>query len=161
MAKKTSKKTSIYSHLDSTKVLEHGTAAEVEAAKKAYWKAYKAAWRKCQRNQFKQFTIALTEPETKQIRVAAKKHKRSCSRFIKESCFAYINRAYLVIDVLAVRTIEQLLAMNYDALKQAFDAYLLPFDLGKALMAQMAELEERVVRELNHPQEVKTGCDGD
>jgi hypothetical protein len=149
------KKSSVYAYLNSTKVLETGNDLDIALARKAYWKAYKTAWRKSKRKELKQFVIALTANETKQVAAAAKMHKRSVTWYIKKSCFAYMTKQYLAVDPIALATIRQLLAMNLNALHKLFDDNKLPFDTGRKLLAQMEELEQKVMHELYHPKEHK------
>lgn len=149
------KKSSLYAYLNSTKVLETGSDQDIAMARKAYWKAYKAQWRKSERKELRQFVIALTANEARQVAAAAKMHKRSVTWFIKKSCFAYMTKQYLPVDPLALTTIRQLLAMNLNALHKLFDDNKLPFDSGRQLLAQMEELEQKVMNELYHPKERK------
>jgi hypothetical protein len=151
----------IYEYLDKSKVLEHGTAADIEAVKAQYRKAYKAKWRQAQRQRSEQFTVSFTEQEAQKIAAMAKKYKWSCTRFIRLACLAYSDKTFLVVDVLATQAIAQLLAMNYNELKQAFDSYKTPFEVGKALLAQMADIEQKVLHELYHPREAKDASHGD
>src|ERR1039458_8038968 len=89
------KKCGVYDYLNSTKVLETGSDQDIANARPAYWKAHQAEWRKRQRQETKEFTIVCTLSEAKDILEAARRHKRSRSKFIKESCLAYINKRYL------------------------------------------------------------------
>ncbi len=153
-------KSSLYAYLDSTKVLETGSEQDIVNARKEYWRQYKAEWRRNQRNATKQYTIALTADEAKQITIAAKKHRRSITTFIKESCQAYLNTTYLVPDVVALNEIRQLLAINYNALQKLFDENVIPFQIGRTLVQQMAELEKNVFEKLYHPKEINdVRCD--
>jgi len=151
MKKAIKKKTSIYSYL--SKVFESGSDQDIALARKAYWKAYKAAWRRDHTKRTKQFVIALSLDEAKQIMDSARKHRRSPTRFIKDSCFAYLRKRYLVPDRLALSTIHQLLAMNLNTLPKLFDENKMPFDIGRTLLQQMEELEQKVMHELYYPKE--------
>ena len=106
------KKSNLYAFLDHTKVLETGSEKAIQAAKAAYWKAYKTQWRKAQRKRTKQYVIALLEPEAERIVSAARTHHRSPTRFIKDACFAYLSKQYLPVDPLGLATIRQLLEIT-------------------------------------------------
>ncbi len=149
------KKSGVYAYLHSTKVLETGSDQDIAVARKAYWNEYKARWRQRHRKAQKQITISLTASEATEMTQATKKHKRSLTRFIKESCLANIRKQYLAPDPLALATIRQLLAMNYNALQKLFDENRVPFEAGRALLSQMAALEQKVIEELYNPKEIK------
>ena len=144
-------KSGIYTYLSSTKVLETGNDLDIAKARKEYWKWYKAQWRKKQREETKEFTIVCTALEAKDILDAARKHKRSRSNFIKESCLAYLNKQYLVPDLVAINSIRQQLAMNINTLKQLFNENKLSYQTGTSLLQQMAVLEQAVLAELHNP----------
>jgi len=155
MKKGTKNKSSIYAYLDSMKVLETGSEQDIVEARKAYWRIYKAEWRKDQRKSKKLIVLVLLPDEAKQLREGAKKHRRSLPRFIKESCFAYLNKQYLAPDPIALSTIRQLLAMNHNVMQKLFNENTIPFDAGRMVLAQMAELEQRVTNELYNPKELR------
>jgi len=144
-------KSGVYSYLCSTKVLETGSDKDIANARKEYWKGYKAEWRKKQRLETKEFTIVCTVQEVKDILEAARKHKRSRSNFIKESCLAYLHKRYLVPDVVAINSIRQQLAMNINTLKQLFDENKVSYQTGTSLLQKMAVLEQVVLAELHKP----------
>jgi hypothetical protein len=145
------KKSNIYAYLDSAKVLETGGDQDIANARKEYWKLYKAGWRKKQRQETKEFTIVCTVQDAKDILEAARKHKRSGSNFIKESCIAYMNRRYIVPDRLTINSIRQQLAMNINTLKQLFDENKVSHQTGTSLLQQMAALEQLVLTGLHNP----------
>jgi len=144
-------KSGVYSYLCSTKVLETGSDQEIINARKEYWKGYKAEWRKKQRKETNEFTIVCTGQEAKDILEAARKHRRSRSNFIKESCLSYINKRYLVPDVVAINSIRQQLAMNNNELQKLFDENKVSYQTGTSLLAQMSALEKVVLAELHNP----------
>jgi hypothetical protein len=137
MKKAMKKKWGVYTYLHSTKVLETGSDLDIAITRKAYWKAYKAKWRKEKRTAEVEFTLTLTKEESEVMAKGARQHRQSKSRFIRNAAFAYLGRRYLVPDPLAIATIRQLLAMNYDALQMLFDD------------------EKKVINELYHPKEFK------
>ena len=145
------KKCGVYSYLNSTKVLETGSDQDITKARNEYWKAYKAQWRKKQRQETKEFTIVCTPQEAKDILEAARKHKRSQSNFIKESCLAYLYKRYIVPDLFAINSIRQQLAMNYTSLQMLFDENRIPYQTGITLIQQMALLEQQVLSQLHNP----------
>jgi hypothetical protein len=145
------KKSNLYSYLDATKVLESGSTADIAKARKDYWKLYSVEWRKTQRKRDKQFTISFTPIEAKDLLEVAKKHKRSRTRFIKDSCLAYMNKRFVIPDVIAIRAIQQELALNYNILKKLYEDNALPYQIGNELLKQMSELEQKILVELFNP----------
>lgn len=157
MKRVTKKKSSVHAYLAKTNVLETGSEQDIAWAKRAYWKQYNVEWRKQQRKRTKQYVIVLNETEYKQIVTAAKAHKQSCTRYIKEAALAYLLKVYLVPDTVALGTIRQLLAINYNTLQKLFDESIVPFEIGRQLLLQMSELEQRLTAELYHPKEHENG----
>ena len=155
MKKGVKKKCGVYNYLHSIKVLEIGSNQDIINARKAYWKEYKAKWRKEKRIAEKEFTLTLASEEAKILRESARAHRQSISRFIRNAALAYLRRQYIVPDPLAIGTIRQLLAMNYNALHRLFEENRLPFDIGRMLLTQMADLEQKVITELYNPKERK------
>jgi hypothetical protein len=145
------KKNSIYTYLSSTKVLETGSDQDIAAAKKQYWKEYKAEWRKKQRQATREFTIVCNPTDAQIIVNAARQHKRSLQAFIKEACLANIRKHYLVPDITAINTIQQQLAMNYNSILQLFDENLVTYQTGTTLLRKITELEHTVLAQLHTP----------
>jgi len=145
------KKSGVYTYLNGTKVLETGSDLDIAKARKEYWTGYKAEWRRKQRQEAKEFTIVCSLQEAKEILETARKHKRSLSNFIKESCLAYLNKRYLVPDIVAINSIRQQLAMNNNTLQKFFDESKLSYQTGTTLLHQMSALEQTMLMELHNP----------
>ncbi len=145
------KKGGIYEYLHATGVLNTGNDALIKAAKKEYYKHYKAAWKQAHRKQTKEIVVVFTHSQAQLVASAAKKHNRSQPGFIKAACLAYMNRRYVVPDVLALNTIRELLAMNYGVLKKMLDDNQLTYQSATALMYQVAALENKVLCQLISP----------
>lgn len=145
------KKSGLYEYLDRVKILETGSDQDIANARKEYWKGYKAEWRNRQRQETKEFTIVFAVQEAKDILEAARKHKRSRSNFIKESCIAYLNKRYIVPDRLAINSIRQQLAMNKNTLQKLFDENKVSYQTGTTLLNQMSALERIMLTELHNP----------
>ena len=148
------KKSSIYCYLNSTKVLETGSDQDIAIARKEYWKAYKAEWRKTQRQKAQEFSIKCTLQEAKEIETAAKQHGISKNRFIKQACFGYMRKRYVPLDPYSLATIRLTLGQNCIALQTLFNQNLLPYDVGKRVITLMETLEAKVLFELHNPKEV-------
>ena len=141
----------MYEHLNATGVLATADDALIKAAKRAYRAAYKEKWRQKKREVSKSFNVMLDASEAAEIGEAARRHRRSTTRFLKECCLAYLKCRYVVPDVLAVSAIRKEMAMTYDLLKGLFNENLLPQQVGRMAMEQMAGLEQRVLTCLQHP----------
>jgi hypothetical protein len=146
-------KSSIYKYLEP--YFATGNEELIAKARKEYWKKYSVEWRKKKRQVTKHYTIDFTSSEAKRVIEAAKKHKRSATVYIKQSCFAYMNSRYLPIDAMAMNEIFQLLAMNYNALKKIIVDGNLHYQTGQNLLQQMAGLEQRVNTELRNPKSLE------
>jgi len=145
-------KSSIYKFLEP--YFATGNEELIAKARKEYWKKYSVEWRKKKRQETKHYTIDFTSSEAKLVIEAAKKHHRSTTTYIKQSCFAYMNTRYLPVDTLAMSEISQLLAMNFNALKKLVEDGI-HYQTGQNLLQQMAELEQRVNTELRNPKSLE------
>ena len=104
------KHSAFYKYLDP--FLEKGNDGEIKKAKAAWRKKYKAEWRKLNRKENKEIAVPWTKNELIMLKSESKKHKLSNTQFIKKAVMAYIDKRYIVPDVLAVRTLLQFLAME-------------------------------------------------
>ena len=145
---------SLYAYLNTSNLLETGSEQDIANAKKTYRKAYKAAWKQQYKKSHTYITLSLTQAEAKQISEAAKNYRRGRPRFIKEACFAYLDKRYLVPDVVALGAIRQMLGMNFNLVQKMFEENRLSYEIGTVLLQQMGELERKVLVELYHPKEI-------
>lgn len=135
----------VWRYLEECGVLERGTADEIQAARNAYWKAYRRAWQKTQRTSY---TISLTDNEAKELLRAAAKHYRAPTTFIKDALFAYLHSSFVVPDIAAMQEIRILLARNYCLLQTLEENTDRDFESALPLMVR---LEEQVLRCLTAP----------
>ena len=152
MTRAVQQKGGLYAYLKSRNLIGADEAI-LAVAKQTYWAVYRRNWRKVQRSKTRQFTVPFTANEYTVVSTAAKAHKRSITRFIRESCIGYIERKYLVPDVRALGTIRYLLAANYASLQQMVERNAVSPENGRMLLFQMAELEHKVLSELNSPKD--------
>ena len=155
MKRKVKSENSIYSHLQSSGVLEKGPHEEIQNVRKEYWKEYKRKWRVAKRRKEKEFTVSFKPDELKILTFEAKKHKLSRTQFIKDTTFAYINNSFIVPDLIEVKKISQLLAMTYNSVQNLFDANKLNFDLGRDIMESINRLERELLPILHNPKTVE------
>lgn len=145
------KGSSLYQYLDSINILETGSSDQIMLAKKSYWRAYKASWRKKNRKKLVGFTPYFNSSEVEILSEAATRHKRSRTKLIKECAFAYLDRRYLIPDVLQIRRIIKLLEMNYNTIQEMLESNLIPIETGKTLLEKLGTLEQMVRVELHNP----------
>jgi uncharacterized protein YfeS len=115
MSKRSKRYSKFYAFL--APYLEKGNQAEIQLAKIAYRKLYKANWRKAQRNETKPFTVSYGKNDLQVLLNAAKKHNLKPTRFIKYAVEAYMNKRYLVPSNKEIQKILQLVAMTYNTLE--------------------------------------------
>ncbi len=142
---------SIYKFLDSLNILEKGSPEEIVAARKQYWRVYKALWRKENRHKLVGFTPYFTKEEVVILNDAAKLHKRSKTQFVKVASLAYISKNYLVPDILQIRKVIQLLQMNFNIIQEMLDENKIPIQAGKILLDKLNCLELQIRQELHSP----------
>ena len=131
--------------------LENGDEKQIALARKQYTRQYKAEWRRQKRKEEKELTTSWAKDELKTLSVAAKKHRKSKTSFIKLSTLAYINKAYIVPDNYAIRGIAQLLTMVYNSIREMTDENALPLQTGKLLLEKIVDLERQVFVSLHNP----------
>jgi hypothetical protein len=92
-------------------VLEHGTDAEIKAAKRAYKKNYFTRYRRAQRQEKPEFSVPLSRKngDYGKVALAARRHKLPITSFIRKATLAYLDRAYIVPNRDQVARLEQLL----------------------------------------------------
>lgn len=124
--------------------LEKGNEQEIVLARKQYIRVYKAKWRKEKRRKEKELTISWTTEELKLLTIEAKRHKMSRSIFIKKSTLAYIDKRFIVPDILAVRTLLQFLAMQFNSIEEMICENKLNLQSGRELMEKINDQEKAV-----------------
>lgn len=150
MKRKTKNGASIYQYLDSLHILDTGTESEIAAAKKAYWKEYRAKWRNARRKQLKQVTLELAPDEYAECKRAAKARHSPVTTFMKAAAFAYMRKRYIV-NLEQLRHVEELLLRTYSAVRTLLDEEKLPFEQARAVLDRTLALQEETVRTLSHP----------
>lgn len=145
------KKSSLYSFLDASGVLETGSEEEILKSKKLYYKEYKRIWRKEKRKTEKEFTLSFTNAELKQITEAARKHKMSLTKYIKRTTIWHMSQVYIVPDIVEVRRISQWLAMHFNLIQQMVEEEKLSSQFGNPLLKKIEEIEHQVLIHLCNP----------
>ena len=126
--------------------LKEGNEKKIILARKQYWRIYKANWRKQKRKEHKEFTVSFTNKELHVVTLAAKKHNRSNTRFIKEAALAYCTNKILVPDPLAVNQVRELLTLNYTALQELTEDQTYPKQDNNDLLFKLADLENKILQ---------------
>lgn len=154
---KPKKKTGLYEYLESLNLVGSGLEEDIAAARNAYRKAYKADWRRKKRSETnrKEYTVTLNTQEVQIITVAAIRHARSKTQFIKESSLAYVRRQFIVPDKVALGEVKHLLALNYGKLQQLFDEGLVHYTDGIQLLQRMDALEKGVLALVAYPKTIE------
>lgn len=141
-------KCGVYQYLDRLGLLEKGSEDAIAAAKKEYWKQYKYAWLKNKRMN-KALTIYLNDAEFALTNKYAHMHKRSNTRYVKDSAMAYMRQTFLVPDPIAVNVIKGLLTQILSQLKIVATDKRLSYreveDQLKHILALEAEILESLV----------------
>jgi hypothetical protein len=135
-------------------LLKSGLPEEIAAARKTYWRIYKANWRKQRRKEQKEYAISFDRKELNIVAAAAHKHKRCITKFIKEAVLAYCASKFLIVDVPTHNKVIELLALNYNALQQLSDDAVISEEQGMALLQRSSEMEMEILSILNNPQKL-------
>lgn len=122
-------------------------------ARKAYWRAYKAQWRRKKRKEHKEFAVSYAPHELHVITQAAKAHNRSITSFIKDAALAYTTKKFLVPDADAVAQVRELLGLTYTRIQAITEDERLSEKTGDLLMTKLSDLETALVSILTKPKE--------
>ncbi len=147
-------KSNLCSYLRSSGVLENGTSEDIQKVKNDYWKEYKRIWKKNKRKSEKEITISFTQDEFKEISIESERHKLSRTKFIKQSCLAYINKRYLVPDEIDVKRISQLLSMTYNSIQEKFEEKLIDKSAGQEILNRIFKIEREILPVLQNPKSI-------
>ncbi|MBK6545768.1 MAG: hypothetical protein IPG12_10925 [Saprospiraceae bacterium] len=145
----------LYAFLNSSGILKSGTQEEIQKVKMEYWRQYKKNWRNNKRKQDKEIAVSFSKDEFKEITLEAKKHKLSRTQFIKQSCFAYINKSFIVLDIKEVRKISQLLSLTYNSIQELIEENKVEQKVGRALMDSIYKLEREILPVLYNPKSLE------
>lgn len=101
----------LWAYLEALGVLEHGTDAEIKAAKHAYWRNYYTKYRRDQREDKPEFSVPLSKKngDYGKMALGAQQHHMTITAFIRKSALNYLDRAYLVPNQNQVARLEQVL----------------------------------------------------
>lgn len=108
---KNKKDSNLWAYLEALSVLEHGTDAEIKAAKREYWKSYYAKYRRAQREDKPEFSVPLSKKngDYGKMALGAKRHHMTITTFIRKAALSYMDRSYLVPNQNQVVRLEQAL----------------------------------------------------
>jgi hypothetical protein len=148
-------KSNLYSHLKSNGVLENGNHEEIQKVKKEYWKEYKRKWRNNKRKMVNEITISFTQEEFKEISTESKRHKLNRTKFIKQACFAYLNKSFIVPDLKEVKKISQILAMSYNTIREMTEENEIDLRSGKSILEAIYNMEREILPVLNNPKSLE------
>lgn len=153
--RKINSKSNLYSYLKSSGVLENGNHDAIQKVKKEYWKEYKRKWRNSKRKMVNEITISFTREEFKKISNESKRHKLNRTNFIRQACFAYLNRTFIVPDAKEVKRIAQQLSMTYNSIQELIEENSIEFKSGRSILEAIIKLEREILPVLNNPKSLE------
>lgn len=109
----------LYAYLDKIGVLEHGTDAEIKAAKRAYRKAYITSYRRAQRADKPESIVQLSKKngDYGKVLLAAKRHRMTIAAFIRKATLAYLDKTYILPSREVLVRLDQMLMDCLDEVK--------------------------------------------
>lgn len=102
----------LYDYLDKIGVLQKGNQAEIDEARKTYWKDYRRKYSRSKRKDTKSYTVSFTFKESKIIESAAKGF-HSPTAFVKYATLAYTQSNQIGISPNAYESLVELLTLTY------------------------------------------------
>ncbi len=141
----------VYEYLDALGLLQAGTAEELTTARIQFWAEYKAAWKQTKRASTRGITVLYSRSEYAVLKRCANRHHSSVTSFVKKTSLAYIDRMYVVPDVLCIRKMLQYLALTEHTLVTLEESIPLPKDAATHVIKTIGELELVIRQSLYHP----------
>ena len=141
---------SVYEYLDSTGILETGNSEEIFAARRAYWNAYRAQWRRQQRMKKSEFTVSFTKKEMQLLGSVATNHHRSVTKFIHDATLGYITQSYVVHDSQTINELKAILTRTFCVL-QNIEENNGTDHCTKSLTEIVTNIEHKIFQELLQP----------
>ena len=141
---------SIYEYLEASGVLDTGTDTQIENARKAYWKEYRAAYQRQKRKEMNVFTVSFTNKEMRLLKPIVKKHNSSYTPFIKQATLAYLQQQFVIMDPESINQIRELLTRNFTTL-QNFEEQLPENHTHVSLTKIFSLLEQDINQILHNP----------
>ena len=151
MKRKTDTACGIFHYLETSGVLDTGSAEEIALYRKKYWNECKRKSKAEKRKSQKEFKVYLTPAELQIIAKGAKAASQSRTGYIKMAALAYAARVYFVPDKGSTLHIRQLLSLNYDMLQEIAEENMVPSQAREALTEAMERLEQTVLAALCNP----------
>jgi hypothetical protein len=113
----------MWKYLDESGVLEKGSDSEIKAIKREYRKKYFLNYKREARKEKPEYIISFSKKngEYERIVIAAKRHRRTVTSFIREATLAYIEQRFLVPNPLQIAELEFLLSDCLNEVKKIVD----------------------------------------
>ena len=144
---------SVWDYLERTGVLDHGTADDIEQAKRDYWALYRLEHKRASRKRRPEITVSFESlNDLAFFRDAAQEHGRTLSVFMRESARAYLDQSYLQPDPSLWQTMRAQLnsiAISLHNLSEDVDSPTLlhrTHELSDKLISIELTLEEQLTR---------------
>ena len=155
------KRSKMWEYLEASGVLEKGNENEIKAIKREYRKKYYLAYKRISRTEMPEYTIRLSKKhgEYSKILNASRKHKRTVTRFIRESALAYIDQRFLVTDPILIADLEIILSNCLNEIKKIVDKKT-NFIWGtenkiESIEKRIIKLEQEINEVFRNPKQVK------
>jgi len=142
----TKRHTSIYSFLEQSGVLESNDPVLIKKARQAYWRSYHRDYKREQRDNLYEHTIALSKQENALIQREADRHNKTISLLIKETAFAYLGKHYLAIVSETLGMVEQQLSHIRTILENFGEKH----EVMKAAVRALDSIDAKLIQNM-HP----------
>jgi hypothetical protein len=119
-------------------LLQDNSDADLNAKKKAYWRAYKRNWKKQKRQQEKGFEVFLTLEEYRSLLPKAKQCSMSITRYLKTAAL----QANGVLTAALVGRIREVFVQQYHTAQTSLEEHSDDTDL---VLEALAVAEQRVI----------------
>jgi hypothetical protein len=138
------KGSTIYTFLESSGLLEQGTVAEIEQAKKQYWAIVRSEWKRNKRETSKSYTVCFNDSELKLLTRSATKKHFSLTAFIKQASLCYGTDA-CIVDKRIVGEIREAILLHYNTLQMLGEENILPETVTNKLLQEVLLIETKIL----------------
>jgi hypothetical protein len=138
------KGSNVYAFLQSTGLLEQGTAAEIEQAKKQYWAIVRSEWKRNKRQTTKSYTVCFNDNELKLLTQSVIRQHLSFTAFIKQASLCYGKNTFIV-DKKIVGEIREAILLHYNNLQTLGEEKMLPETITNKLLQEVLIIETKIL----------------
>lgn len=143
------KQSGLYQYLEASGVLAHGSPADIEQARRTYWKHYKAQWRKRKRSETKSITVSFSKQEYAAI--ARNAQKITPTAFVHTAAVTFGKQHTMAVNEETIGYIQAVLLQNYHHIRDLGDEKNISHVTEQQLLNTLSAIEKMIMERLRNP----------